>query len=73
MSPCTDVENIYLPLIPVGNVRDVVTSELPALDDTVSDAINIPPFPFGDSIQTRVFVSPCIHVEKTNILFCLWV
>ena len=52
----SDVEDIYLPLIPVGNISDTGYIQLPESDDDTSDAIDIPPFPFGDSIQTRVFV-----------------
>ena len=52
------VEDIYLPFIAVGNVTDTDSIELPNSDDVSSDAINTPPFPFGDSIQTTVFVRP---------------
>ena len=51
------MENVYLPLIPVGDVTTTNTVQLPESDDGVSDAITTPPFPFGDSVQTTVFVS----------------
>ena len=52
----TDVEDIYLPLIPVGNISDTGYVQLPESDDDSSDAVNTPSFPFGDSIQTAIFV-----------------
>ena len=51
-----DVEDIYLPFVAVGNVTDTDSIELPESDDGSSDAISTQPFPFGDSIQTTVFV-----------------
>ena len=51
----SDVEDIYLPFIPVGIVIDRNSSELPKHDEATS-AVNIPPFPFGDSFPTRLFV-----------------
>lgn len=50
------MEDIYLPLIPTGNITDIGYVQLPDEDDETSDPITIPPFPFGNSIQTTVFV-----------------
>ena len=50
------MEDIYLPFVPVGNISGTDSIELPEEDDGTSDAISTPPFPFGDSIQSTVFV-----------------
>ena len=51
-----DVEDIYLPFVPVGSIIHTDSIELPESDDGSSDPINTPPFPFGDSTQSTVFV-----------------
>ena len=51
-----DVEDVYLPFIPMESITDTESIQLPtSYWGAVSGAINIP-FPFGDSIQTTVFV-----------------
>lgn len=51
-----DVDEIYLPLIPTGDIEtDYV--QLPEVDDGVTDPIAISvPFPFGNSTQTTLYV-----------------
>ena len=62
-----DVEDIYLPFVPVGNVSGTGSIELPEENDDTSDAINTPPFPFGDSIQSTVFVRSQNKIFETKI------
>ena len=66
-----DVEDIYLPFVPVGNVSGTGSIELPEEDDDTSDAIITPPFPFGDSIQSTVFVRSQNGIFKTKIIIFL--
>ena len=61
------VEDIYLPFIPTGSIRNANLIQLPETDDGTSDGITLPLFPFGYSNQSTVYVrsQPCFFYSDT--------
>ena len=68
-----DVEDIYLPFIPMGRLTDTNAIRLPNVFNIRSGAINTL-FPFGDSVQTTVFVrfKGEYFITIICVFFCRW-
>ena len=65
------MDNLYLPLIRVGSLTDGNSVQLEEADDEVSDPIDMPDFPFGNSTQTIAYVRCSLECEWSNSSFLL--